>query len=262
MPTAPTAGTALPAPPMTPAGGGAGRRVLHVSPHPDDELLGAGATLALLRDQGWQVLNLAVSLGRRQDHDRRRAELLEAGRRLGIDIEICQPSLDISRGDDLDRAETVLTERLVEVIGRGPVDVVLGPHAEDVHPGHEVVGRAITRALEHTSRPVPWWAWGLWADLRTPNLFVPFGATVLRQVAFALEAYVGECARNGYQDLWPARSTANAVLGSERVFGFGAERASPLPYAELFLERHCREGVWSASPSRMCDLDDPLGDSG
>jgi LmbE family N-acetylglucosaminyl deacetylase len=230
-----------------------------VSPHPDDELLGAGAILTLLRDRGWQVLNLAVSLGRREDHDRRRAELVEAGRRLGISVEICQPPLDISEGADLDGAETALTERLVEVIEGGAVDLVLGPHAEDGHPGHEVVGRAVTRALEHLSRPVPWWAWGLWADLPSPNVFVAFDGPVLRQVAFALDAYVGECARNGFQELWPARSIANAVLGSERVFGFGTKRASALPYAELYVERYFREGVWCTSPSRMCDLDDPLG---
>lgn len=236
------------------------RHALQVSPHPDDELLGAGATLTLLRDRGWHVLNLAVSLGRREDHQRRRAELIEAGRRLDISVEICQPPLDISNGDDLDRAENLLTDRLVEMIGSGSVDLILGPQAEDSHPGHEMAGRAVARSLEHIARPVPWWAWGLWADLRSPNVFVAFDDPVLHQVAFALDAYAGECTRNGYQELWPARSTANAVLGSERVFGFGAGRASPLPYAELYAERSFHEGRWRTSPPRMCDVDDPLGD--
>jgi LmbE family N-acetylglucosaminyl deacetylase len=236
------------------------RTVLQVSPHPDDELLGAGATLTLLRDRGWHVLNLAVGLGRPEDHHRRHAELVEAGRRLGISVDICQPPLDTSEGDDMDRAEVDLTERLVDMIGAGSVDLVLGPQPEDGHPGHETVGRAVARALEHTNRPVPWWAWGLWADLRSPNVFVAFDNLVLHQVAFALEAYVGECTRNRYQDLWPARSTANAVLGSERVFGFGTEQVSPLPYAELYLERSFRRGMWYTAPPRMCDLDDPLGD--
>lgn len=235
------------------------RTVLQVSPHPDDELLGAGATLTLLRDQGWHVLNLAVGLGRREDHHRRRAELIEAGRRLGISVEICQPLMDISHGSDLNRAEDDLNERLVELIGTRSVDLVLGPQPEDGHPGHEVTGRAVARALERTDRPVPWWAWGLWAELRSPNVFVPFDDAVLRRVAFALEAYAGECTRNGYRELWPARSTVNAVLGSERVFGYGAERASPLPYAELYVERSFSGGEWRTSPPKMCDVADPLG---
>lgn len=246
---------------MVTGSGREGRRlVLQVSPHPDDELLGAGATLTLLRDRGWHVINLAVSLGRREDHHRRRAELVEAGRRLGISVEICEPPLDISEGDDLERAENLLTERLVEVIGSGSIDLVLGPQQEDGHPDHELVGRAMARALERVARPVPWWAWGLWADLRSPNVFVAFDDNVLNEVAFALDAYVGECTRNGYKELWPARSTANAVLGSERVFGFGVGRASLLPYAELYVERSFHEGEWRTSPPRMCDLDDPLGD--
>lgn len=36
---------------------------LHVSPHPDDECLGAGPTLLALRAHGWRVVNLACSFG-------------------------------------------------------------------------------------------------------------------------------------------------------------------------------------------------------
>ena len=46
-------------------------RVLQISPHPDDELLGAPATLIALAQAGHEVVNLAVSLGRDQDRPRR-----------------------------------------------------------------------------------------------------------------------------------------------------------------------------------------------
>ena len=45
-------------------------RVLHISPHPDDELMGAPATLMALRDAGHEVTNLALTLGREADHGR------------------------------------------------------------------------------------------------------------------------------------------------------------------------------------------------
>jgi LmbE family N-acetylglucosaminyl deacetylase len=38
-----------------------GKVALTVSPHPDDEVLGLGATLALLLERSWTVYNLACS---------------------------------------------------------------------------------------------------------------------------------------------------------------------------------------------------------
>ena len=35
------------------------RTLLHLSPHPDDELAGMPATLMALRDAGWRIVNLA-----------------------------------------------------------------------------------------------------------------------------------------------------------------------------------------------------------
>jgi len=45
-------------------------RALHLAPHPDDEILGAGATLLALEGAGHEVINLAVSLGRRDERGR------------------------------------------------------------------------------------------------------------------------------------------------------------------------------------------------
>src|SRR5581483_10326231 len=62
------------------------RSVLHVAPHPDDELLGAPASLFGLRDAGWRFVNLACSLGRPEQRERRLAELQEACARAGYEL--------------------------------------------------------------------------------------------------------------------------------------------------------------------------------
>jgi hypothetical protein len=56
------------------------------------------------------------------------------------------------------------------------------------------------------------------------------------------------------------RAEANRVLGSERVFGWGA-RARPQPNAELLTEVVWREGEWWASSVRELDPKIPLADS-
>ena len=59
-------------------------RALHLAPHPDDEILGCGATLRALIAAGHDVVNLAASLGRRSERDERRQELETACERAGI----------------------------------------------------------------------------------------------------------------------------------------------------------------------------------
>ena len=46
---------------------------------------------------------------------------------------------------------------------------------------------------------------------------------------------------------------ANAVLGSERVFGFGSPAAGTLPYAELLTEVRLVDGRFVASEPHVLD---------
>src|SRR6186997_2544712 len=90
--------------------------VLHLAPHPDDEAIAAAATLLALRDSGHRVINLAVSLGRREQRTRRRRELAEACRRADFELVIHRPPLDISSGDDRSVAQRKLTATVESMI--------------------------------------------------------------------------------------------------------------------------------------------------
>ena len=75
--------------------------VLHLSPHPDDEVLGAGATLLGLRDAGHRVINLACSLGRPEQQERRMV-LFE------ILVALFERAYILVYEDDMDKDETRL----------------------------------------------------------------------------------------------------------------------------------------------------------
>jgi LmbE family N-acetylglucosaminyl deacetylase len=217
--------------------------VLHVSPHPDDEALGAPATLLLLRRAGWRVVNAVVSLGRPDDHARRRAEATDAARRAGFEL--------VVRGD------SPIDDWLRSLLGELAPTIVLSPSPHDAHPSHEAVAHATGTALAATQDPPVWWQWGLWADLRSPTIYVPFDDDVLAEAQHMLAAYAGELARNDYARLLEARAVTYAVLGSERVFGFGSARASTLPYAELLTELDFVDTTWQVQPPRMLDPFNP-----
>jgi LmbE family N-acetylglucosaminyl deacetylase len=225
---------------------------LHLAPHPDDESIGAAMTLLALRDAGHAVINVAVSLGRPADHERRLAEVREACRRAGFAL-VDTPRLDISGGDDRDAAQRELTAIVAALVAERGVDIVVAPSPHDGHYGHEVVGRAARDAA-----PPRLWFWGLWADLPWPTLYAGFGEDDLARAEHVLAAHHGELARNDYAALLRARAVANRTLGAERVFGFGAH-VRERPYAELLMEV-VHDGDWRTGGARELDPEDPLAD--
>jgi LmbE family N-acetylglucosaminyl deacetylase len=229
---------------------GAVRTVLHLSPHPDDEVLGAGATLLALRDTGHHVINLAVTLGS-DEHERPRRlhEVERACQRAGFELVVHDPGRDLAAA-----VRALIAER-----GAG---LVVAPSPHDGHPRHEAVGRAARDAVEAergADPPPRLWLWGLWGDLPRPTLYHGFDEVLMRQAIHVLEAHAGELERNDYRDLLRARAAANRVLGAERVFGWGAPGRDQ-PFAELLMEAVVGEDDWWTTTPRALDLKRPLED--
>lgn len=218
--------------------------ILQLSPHPDDEAIGAGATLLALRAAGHRVVNVACGLGRPDQAARREAELREACARAGFELAIVDPALDLAAWV------------AARVVADG-VDVVVSPSPHDGHPAHEAVARAARAGIERGGGGARWWMWGLWADLPLPTLVTEFGEARLADALAMLTAHAGELERNDYAALVRCRATANRVLGAERAFGFGSAGLDG-PYVELLTELGVRDGRWTAYEPRRLDAASPL----
>ena len=218
---------------------------LHFSPHPDDELIGAPATLMALRDAGWRIVNVACGLGRPEQRGRREAELHEACRRAGFELRIPTPQEAVALVG-------------AEIAGSNP-RIVLSPSPHDRHPGHELVGRAVRDALRGAPHPAPaWWMWGLWDALPLPTLGTAFGARRLEEALAALSAHRGELQRNDYRRLVVGRAAMNASLAPELLFGFGVEARPQASYVELLTEVVRSEDAWLLGSRRWLDAAAPL----
>lgn len=236
-------------------------RALVVSPHPDDEVLGAGATLCTLQNQGWAVRNLACTLGRPADRERRLMELSEATLRMNFDNRIMDPLAALSGTDDLEAGARAVQAAVLTQIDDFKPTIVVSPHPHDGHHAHEATGRGVAAAVKE--RPhVTWWMWSLWSDLPVPSLYVPVGHHQLDTVLHALEAHAGELKRNDYATLYRSRARMNAMLGTERVLGFGSSTADTRPFAELLSEVKWTETGWDLGPPRILDSANPLSISG
>lgn len=83
-------------------------------------------------------------------------------------------------------------------------------------------------------------------------------AEQLAKATHVLAAYTGEIERNDYREMLAGRATLSTGLGSEKVFGFGAPRASDAPYIKVLLEEQLSSRGWASGPPRVLDLDRPI----
>lgn len=134
-----------------------GRRALVLAPHPDDETLACGGTLAALVARGCAVRVLVVTDGDGAKVDlapdelrrRRRAEVTAACAALGAD----PPSFLGLPDGDVATHVPALAERIAgELTASGP-DLVLLPWFGDEHPDHVSVNHALADAAT-TAEPL------------------------------------------------------------------------------------------------------------
>ncbi len=201
-------------------------RVLSVTPHPDDECLGAPATLLALRDAGCEVV---VQCRTRQE-GRRAEELEEACRRLRLGLLPAGAPLDVAG-----------------------FDLVVAPSPHERHPTHAQVAEEVLAA-----RPDRLWQWGLWGELPAPTTVVPFGEERLAEIRHGLEAHASQLERNDFRRLLRGRALMDGVRAPELVFGFGAAGLDA-PYAELTTELVRDGDGWALGAPRVLDPADPFG---
>jgi LmbE family N-acetylglucosaminyl deacetylase len=123
-------------------------RVIAFGAHPDDCEICAGGTAIKFVRLGHAVKFVSVTNGDAGHQSqgggilagRRRAESLEAGRRLGVEYEV----LDNHDGE-LEPALHV-REQVIRSIRRWNADIVMGPRPNDYHPDHRYTGLVVQDA--------------------------------------------------------------------------------------------------------------------
>jgi LmbE family N-acetylglucosaminyl deacetylase len=143
-----------------------GSRVVLVAPHPDDEILALGATLAALSDTGHDILIVAVTDGEGSHpasrrwtpdalRDARPRESRLALRRLALTPEVLR--LGLPDGGVANREK-----ELAELLPLGTNDTVFVPWRHDGHADHEACARATLAACRTVgARCVEFPVWAL-----------------------------------------------------------------------------------------------------
>lgn len=166
------------------------RRALVVAPHPDDEVLGCGGTVALLTQKGASVTIITATDGeatkgvpdrpeeiarrRRAEAERSAAALAATPRFLGL----ADGSLSEQRQE--------LTTALRAAIGELDPEVVFAPWPLDATSDHGAVADAVAAAITDAEGPEVW-GYEVWTAL-VPNRLVDITPVIERRRA-ALAAH-------------------------------------------------------------------------
>lgn len=187
-------------------------RLLVVAPHPDDEILGCGGTLALAGERGADVHVLVVFDGAAGDPERRfdgrdyverrRREARAGGALVGVEHYHFWglPEGHLASEAQIDAGAA----RLARLVHELRPDLVLAPWEGDAHPDHGTVARAVRRMLELHPAPGDVWGFEVWSPLEAEHLVDV--SSVWREKVAALEKHVTQLA---YDDL-VAKMTALA----------------------------------------------------
>ena len=187
------------------------------APHPDDETIGMGGTIALAAEQGIAVTVVVVTDGAHgSDAAERRQEMHRAAGVLGI-AEVVFLEMEDRRvaADGLPR------ERLCELMDSVQPGAVFLPSLSEYHPDHRAVTSGVWQLLADTGGSVPVWTYEI-ARQGEANRLVDITRVVDRKTK-ALECFCSQTAKRPYVGLMLA-------LGRLRTYSLPAE----VTHAEAF----------------------------
>lgn len=211
------------------------RRVLVISPHPDDESIGCGGTVRKHVEASDLVRVIFLTSGEKGGHGRSEQEtarMREAEARTAADI-LGVGQLEFFRlPDGAVRATRSAIMRLRESLTDWKPRVIYVPHQGEMHADHRAAVRLLTRALRGINGYKPRiLTYEIWTPLQQLGEIVDITA-VVRVKRAAIRAYHSQCT---VMDFAAAALGLNRYRGEMHSWPEG-------DYAEGFSEMHLRHG--------------------
>ncbi len=145
--------------------------ILVLAPHPDDESIGMGGTIATLAEQGERVVVVVFSGGeathvwQKQEAIRttRQRECLKASKILGVADVVFFELADMSLANEI--VERDVESQLKEIIELEKPEMVFTCAIDDVYPDHRAVARLSFAVKDKYFPDLPVWMYTVWNPL-------------------------------------------------------------------------------------------------
>ena len=145
--------------------------VLVLTPHPDDEMIGMGGTIAKLAAEGERVVVVVFTLGegshpwQRKEaiNKTREQEALAAGKIAGTSETIFLRIADGKISTEV--VEKGINEEVLKIIKQEKPRMIFAPAIDDIHPDHRAVARFIVAMHDKNKLEMPVWTYTVWNPL-------------------------------------------------------------------------------------------------
>ena len=221
------------------------KRILVISPHPDDEAIGCGGAICKHVDDGDRVQVVFLTSGEKGGHGKSEAETQSAREREAED------AARILRYDELEfwrlpdgalEATDATIGQVRTLIEHFVPDLLYVPHAAEMHPDHQAAHRIVSSALLQLQeqRPTPTvLAYEVWTPIQRIDVIVDITEFMEIKLA-AVRAYRTQCdvlrfdeavrGLNRYRGemySWPGGDYAEVFVAGEPAYEHPETTASP-----------------------------------
>ncbi len=225
-------------------------RALIFSPHPDDEVIMGGLPLRLMRELGWNVINVAVTQGSNKARQAERwRELQGCCDYIGFELVATRKGglegINLKTRADKPAEWNKSVDRIAAILQEQKPSAIFFPHDDDWNVTHIGVHHLLVDALKKLGDEFSCYTveTEFWGAMDTPNLMVESSQSDIVDLITALTFHVGEVKRNPYHLLMAAWLMDNVRRGGELVGGQG--RAAPeFTFATLYRLRRWRLGTF------------------
>ncbi len=211
-------------------------RVLVLSPHPDDDVIGCGGLLKLLAGDGAKIKVVYFSDGsfgtKDKSHNKslipiREEETREAGKMIGVGEEKFLRLSDLHLQSSPDLAAQIRRE-----IEFDKPDLILAPSFEDLHPDHLAVAEVLYLSLRNFDDHINIWLYEVWGLSRF-NRLVIINDTIEDKID-ALRVHKTQMANRAYDEAILGLNKYRAMFAGVDGYAEAYYSTGPRNYRRLF----------------------------
>jgi len=214
-------------------------KIVVISPHPDDDVIGLGGTIAKLASEGHEVISIyvtdgrgsidAFNLGPDRLADRRKEEAKAAARILGIKKTIFLGFKDKGVNSNFSREVLKkLQEEILSIIHTEKPDRIYIPHPKDGHIAHRQISITVLEALRNDGYSCDVLGYEVWTPIEKPDTFVDI-TDVVNIKRKSIQAHKTQVAYLAYDE-------GILALNKYRAFQTGRLKPGVNSYVEAFVK--------------------------
>lgn len=238
------------------------------APHPDDESLVGGLAIRMRHQEGWRVVNLAITLGSRKDRKQARWHEAQAacnylGFELASPLGIQEQAFENITLDAFEAQSPQWLSSVTELATQLQIfkpRMIIVPHALDGHTTHCATYHLLMQALPlaKLTERCHLLLSEYWNTQLSPRLMLALSPSEVGQMMTATAMHIGEVMRNPYHRSLPAWLIDGARRGAERV-GLPGQAATGMNMAALY-GWLVWDGTLHEGPKALVQLGDAMPD--